>query len=357
MRIVQSSLDLPSGSCAVYGAGRQGHALARLLKLCRPDIRQVCFFDDAVSGDGVCAPEQSVWRKIDWIVVAGSEMAAMARPLAGFHGEIFAFESGQDVAQCILPEETAAFEEKARKVCDLLPKNEQEVYMRLFAMRCEFDRHREAILFPVPGRQYFDWIHVERVEYLLEGGAQLGHTARQFAEKCPRLKAMHSFEPNPDFCRKARDLAANFPDIRFHEIALSQDEGSGLFTDEGACGHLLGNNIRTGARRCPVTSVDRFVEKHRVPGVDLIKLDIEGGERLALQGARETIRSFRPQLAVCLYHSKTDFVEIPLFLKQLVPDYDFHIGHYSQSLTETVLYAKVARSGATRSGDGPKHNS
>ena len=66
---------------------------------------------------------------------------------------------------------------------------------------------------------------------------------------------------------------------------------------------------------------------------------IEGAELEALKGAKETIQRDKPKLAVCIYHRPEDMVEIPLYIKQLVPDYKLYIRHHSNTAGETVLYA------------------
>ena len=68
-------------------------------------------------------------------------------------------------------------------------------------------------------------------------------------------------------------------------------------------------------------------------------MDIEGAEMPALRGGLETIKQYRPQLAISIYHSASDFVDIPQFLNNTLKDYTFKLGHYSYSYFETVLYA------------------
>ena len=73
--------------------------------------------------------------------------------------------------------------------------------------------------------------------------------------------------------------------------------------------------------------------------VTYIKLDIEGAELEALKGAKKIIQKYKPRLAVCIYHKKEDLIEIPQYLKELVPEYKFYVRHYSNTTWETVLYA------------------
>ena len=71
-----------------------------------------------------------------------------------------------------------------------------------------------------------------------------------------------------------------------------------------------------------------------------LKMDIEGAELQALVGAKETIKKYKPRLAICIYHKLEDIVTIPEYILSLVPEYKFYIRHHHPTIgTETVLYA------------------
>lgn len=70
-------------------------------------------------------------------------------------------------------------------------------------------------------------------------------------------------------------------------------------------------------------------------------MDIEGAELDTLRGAAQTIKKYKPKLAICIYHRVLDFYEIPMFLKSLVPDYKFKVRQHEPGFCETVLYAYV----------------
>lgn len=73
--------------------------------------------------------------------------------------------------------------------------------------------------------------------------------------------------------------------------------------------------------------------------VTFIKMDIEGAEMPALQGAKKTILRCKPKLAVSVYHKPEDFVAIPKFIKSLRDDYKYYLRAYSRTGCETILYA------------------
>jgi FkbM family methyltransferase len=58
-----------------------------------------------------------------------------------------------------------------------------------------------------------------------------------------------------------------------------------------------------------------------LPRVDYIKADIEGAERHAVAGAMETLRKWRPKVALCTYHYPDDPVVIPALIHKGRPDY------------------------------------
>lgn len=90
---------------------------------------------------------------------------------------------------------------------------------------------------------------------------------------------------------------------------------------------------------CETISIDDLVRELRLPSVDFIKMDIEGAEFPALQGARHTITSHRPKLAISIYHQISDFATIPRYLHELDLEYDFYVEHHTIYQNETVLFA------------------
>ena len=72
--------------------------------------------------------------------------------------------------------------------------------------------------------------------------------------------------------------------------------------------------------------------------VSMIKADIEGAELAMLKGGSKLIKQCKPRLAICLYHTPFDMIDIPLYIKQLVPEYKMSIRHHAMDASETVLY-------------------
>ena len=76
----------------------------------------------------------------------------------------------------------------------------------------------------------------------------------------------------------------------------------------------------------PLTTIDKLVAELGLERVDFIKMDIEGAERQAIAGAAETIKRFRPRMALCLYHLPDDPTVIPAAVLKIEPGYSFDCG-------------------------------
>jgi FkbM family methyltransferase len=72
---------------------------------------------------------------------------------------------------------------------------------------------------------------------------------------------------------------------------------------------------------------------------NFIKMDIEGAERDAIKGAKETIEKYSPILAIAIYHRPDDLWSIPLLINQINPNYDMYIRSHGNFTLETILYA------------------
>ena len=75
--------------------------------------------------------------------------------------------------------------------------------------------------------------------------------------------------------------------------------------------------------------------------VSFIKVDIEGMEMELLKGAQETIRKFKPKMAICVYHYPSDLFEVAEFVRKLVPEYQFYLRQHAPIFGDFVLYCYV----------------
>ena len=75
--------------------------------------------------------------------------------------------------------------------------------------------------------------------------------------------------------------------------------------------------------------------------VTYIKMDVEGAELMALKGAEQTIRTFKPLLGISIYHKERDLIDVPAYINYIVPEYQFYFRVHKKLAIDTVLYGVV----------------
>jgi FkbM family methyltransferase len=149
------------------------------------------------------------------------------------------------------------------------------------------------------------------------------------------------FEPHPETARQCRaQLRLNGLDrATCVEAAICDKSGSISFSDGS---NSFNRHLVNGEQAGPVihvkaTTLDEAVEVYGVPNV--IKMDIEGAELLALQGATRLLREHRPTLILEI-HS-------PELVKKILPmlrDFDYELIELTENEGDQVRKF-VARSG------------
>jgi FkbM family methyltransferase len=170
-------------------------------------------------------------------------------------------------------------------------------------------------------------------DVVLDVGAFTGDSARRFAWQLRGFGKIVALEPDQaNFAKLARLRLPGLVPLNvgaWHEratLSFSPDAGSSKLS-------------ATGTTHIEVRAIDDIVAEQGLKRVDLIKLDVEAAEHQALDGARRTLKRFRPKLQVSIYHQPNDLFELPLRLMNELPEYRFYLGHHGPWHTETDLYA------------------
>jgi len=79
-------------------------------------------------------------------------------------------------------------------------------------------------------------------------------------------------------------------------------------------------------QKFPLTTIDKLVAELNLPSVDFIKMDIEGAEVKALQGARATIAKYHPRMGLSVYHAPDHPVNVPKAAKEAWSGYTIECG-------------------------------
>jgi FkbM family methyltransferase len=218
-------------------------------------------------------------------------------------------------------------------------KSRDEFAAQIF-WRCSLD-YSPLPLHDPPSSMYFpcDLVRFREDEVLMDCGAFDGDSIRLFLERTgQRYRRIIAFEPDPQN-REALTRFADAPESSIHDLAVlpfavSDHTGVGSFDANGSVGSSLSANAGAISIECR-----RIDDLTHVEAPTFIKMDIEGAEPDALEGARSTIRKARPILAVCAYHKCEHLWKIPILMHDILPEYDIHLRRYAEECWETVYYA------------------
>jgi FkbM family methyltransferase len=181
-------------------------------------------------------------------------------------------------------------------------------------------------------RQYFeDFIHLGADEVFVDGGGYDGQTTLAFASRAPNYQRIYYFEPNPSMMEVSKQTLAQLPRIQYIQKGLYSCNGVMQFDSSGGSASRISG---TGQDVIDVIALDNAVSEP----VTFIKLDIEGAESRAIDGAANQIRRHTPTLAVCVYHNQADFWRIPRRVLDLNDRYKIYLRHYSEGILETVMF-------------------
>lgn len=188
-------------------------------------------------------------------------------------------------------------------------------------------------------------VEAESGDTVLDIGACWGDTALYFADKVGEKGSVYSFEFIPNNIKLFNVNKSFNPSLsnRIHlvENPVSDTSGQNIyFKDYGPGSKVAFEPFEDQTGEAKTISIDDFVQTNNIEKVDFIKMDIEGAESFALNGAIETIKKFKPKLAIAIYHSMDDFVNIPNWIIDLDLDYEIFLGHYTIHSEETICFAK-----------------
>lgn len=127
--------------------------------------------------------------------------------------------------------------------------------------------------------------------------------------------------------------------IKLYNFGLLDEEKSVYYETGGSGMQSTFINVINAASDCGKTvRLDDVLKNEKVT---FIKMDIEGSEVKALSGAETIITAQKPTLAICVYHKPEHLWEIPLYIKNIVPEYKIYIRHHTPLEYETVCYAVI----------------
>lgn len=167
------------------------------------------------------------------------------------------------------------------------------------------------------------------VQTIFDVGANKGQTTAVYKTLFPGA-VIHSFEPFADTFAELENIYAGDDHVRPHRLAVTDSSGTGNFhvnrspftnsllsaTEEGD----EYQNIAVVA--VTTTTLDDFCTLQEIEEIDILKMDIQGTELMALKGAAEKLRRasvsliYTEVLFAPLYDGQAQFYEVGEFFSR-----------------------------------------
>ncbi len=170
-------------------------------------------------------------------------------------------------------------------------------------------------------RELFD---EQKMRALIDAGAFKGDSTRDFAE-CLNVERIIAVEADPKTYIKLTEYASeeSLAKIETVNAAVRNCDGTIEYVSSASRGSgESGRNRRAKETTVRAVTLDAIAKGH---DVDFIKLDIEGGEAAALEGAHDTLMRYTPNLEVSLYHRTDDLFEITQKVHSVLPSHKLYL--------------------------------
>lgn len=310
---------------ALYGGGKSCYQLVRLLRAKGIEPMAIMDADQTKWGSNlwgieIVAPDNLLEKvpDLEVFISAASFEPQIRKVLRHFLPEnrIHFFEYERYFYSDI--EATREFVSSNRKAIDdivahLSDTRSIETLNGIVSVWCSADpKYLENIYTP---NQYFppDLIVLDNNESFVDCGAYIGDTYLRFSSLVNRkYNHYYGFEPQPDSFQTLRNICEDDKRNTLFQCGASDKNGRVGFVSENVTGQAAIVDER-GDSFIDIVRMDSLISGR----VSYIKMDIEGSELDALRGAESLMLTYRPRLAICIYHKVDDILEIPKYVINL----------------------------------------
>lgn len=167
---------------------------------------------------------------------------------------------------------------------------------------------------------YRDLLKLKNDEVIVDLGAYDGDTIREFTTFTGgKYKKIYALEPDKKNFSKLEKSTCEMDNIHIYNMGAWDKRDTLIFDSQKS------RNSKLSSKGVPieVSDIDSLISDD----VTMIKMDIEGSELHAIEGAKMTIKKHRPKLYICAYHRNEDLFSIPLKVLEIEPSYKVYFRH------------------------------
>ncbi len=167
----------------------------------------------------------------------------------------------------------------------------------------------------------------EKITSFADFGAYTGDTVKEAIALYPRLEKISAFEPDAkSFAKLLRNTEGESVDIRAVNALVWNENTKLVLRSGGAMNTIIEKNVTDSGdmQKKKIIEVDAVKGDDAIPfAPDLIKMDVEGCEREAIEGCRRIISEGAPVLRVSIYHNHRDLFDLYEKISALHGGYEY----------------------------------
>lgn len=189
--------------------------------------------------------------------------------------------------------------------------------------------------------EYNDVVCLQKGDYIIDCGAYIGDSIEIYMDRLKGKCSIYAIEP---FKNNYEAMLLKIKkhgwqkQIKTYQCAVGNKVGKALLTydeDDSQIGINLSKKTGKSKQVITLETLDDLFEHQPVT---YIKMDIEGEEAAALEGAQKIIHNYHPRLMISGYHKIEDFWEIPEMIWAMNTNYRIYVGHAPGVSTELEYY-------------------
>lgn len=244
-----------------------------------------------------------------------------------FHGDKYNLPSCSDI---FIMEN---HEKEMEQVYNLLADNESR---DIFAKIVYFRMIDDKITIPTnqQNKQYFEYDYFSKNpdEVFVDCGAYNGISLQTFLSENSSFNYYYGFEPDMENFLKLESYVESLPQTTKEKVKIipkavyNSNTGAKLYDLHGPGSFITD----IGTENIDTITIDEALRGNKAT---FIKMNIEGSELQALEGAQNTIKKWKPRLAIAAYHKTWDLWKVPLTLYRMDSSYRFYLRSYMNNLS------------------------
>ncbi len=169
-------------------------------------------------------------------------------------------------------------------------------------------------------------------------GANRGDTAIKYSNLFPTAK-IYAFEPFEETFKKLKENVKDYPNIHIFNFAIADTIGETVFysnknedtnsiLSSSKIGLSSDEQVKTiGQTIINTDTIDSFCLSHKIEKIDILKMDIQGAELMALTGAKKILAEKKIDLIYTETYFRRQYNNQPLFheISTLLADNGYYL--------------------------------